>query len=42
MCGKRIRSVLQRPFTEANSEESDLHIEFGHELMEYFLFSGLA
>lgn len=42
MCGKRIRSVLQRPFSEANSEESDLHIEFGHELVEYFLFSGLA
>ena len=42
MSGKRIRNVLQRPFSEANAEESDLHIEFGHELMEYFLFSGLA
>ena len=42
ICGKRISSVLQRPFSEANARESDLHIQFGHELMEYFLFSGLA
>ena len=41
MCGTHVRSVLERPFTEANCDESDLHIEYGHELMEYFLFSGL-
>ena len=41
MAGTRIQGVLKRPFTEANAEESDLHIEFGHELMEYFLRSGL-
>ncbi len=41
MAGKRIRSVLHRPFTEANAGESDLRVEHGHELMEYFLRSGL-
>ena len=42
ICGKRIGTVLERPFSERNAEESDLHIQFGHELMEYFLFSGLG
>ncbi|MCX5661465.1 MAG: cofactor-independent phosphoglycerate mutase [Planctomycetota bacterium] len=42
ICGTRIHSVLQRPFNEKNSREADLHIKFGHELMEYFLFSGLS
>jgi 2,3-bisphosphoglycerate-independent phosphoglycerate mutase len=42
LCGKSIRGVLKRPFTEANAAEADLHINYGHELMEYFLFSGLA
>lgn len=41
MVGKRVRSVLERVFSEANANESDLHIAHGHELMEYFLFSGL-
>jgi len=41
MAGHKVRSVLQRPFTEANAHESDLHITHGHELMEYFLRSGL-
>ncbi len=40
--GKKIRGLLQRPFTEANANESDLHIAHGHELMEYFLHSGLG
>jgi 2,3-bisphosphoglycerate-independent phosphoglycerate mutase len=39
--GAGVHTVLQRPFTEANAHESDLHVPFGHELMEYFLFSGL-
>lgn len=42
MAGHKVRSVLQRPFTEANANESDLHITHGHELMEYFLRSGLS
>ncbi|MBI1336169.1 MAG: cofactor-independent phosphoglycerate mutase [Phycisphaera sp.] len=42
MAGKRIHSVLKRPFNERNASLSDLHIAFGHELMEYFLFSGLS
>ena len=41
MAGTGVRGVLHRPFTEKNAEESDLHIRFGHELMEYFLRSGL-
>jgi len=40
-CGHRLYSVLQRPFNERNAEESDLHVSYGHELMEYFLHSGL-
>ncbi len=40
--GHKMRGVLERPFTEANSAESDLHIEHGHELMEFFLFAGMA
>jgi len=42
MAGHKVRSVLQRPFTEASANESDLHIRHGHELMEYFLRSGLG
>ena len=42
ICGHQIRSVLKRPFTEENASESDLHIKHGHELMEYFLLSGLG
>ncbi|NOZ22623.1 MAG: cofactor-independent phosphoglycerate mutase [Planctomycetes bacterium] len=35
--GSGIRVIRQVPFTEKNAEEGDLHIEFGHGLMEYFL-----
>jgi 2,3-bisphosphoglycerate-independent phosphoglycerate mutase len=42
MAGSWVRSVVPRRFTEAEATESDLHIEAGHELMEYFLRSGLA
>jgi 2,3-bisphosphoglycerate-independent phosphoglycerate mutase len=42
MAGKHVHSVLQRPFCERYAGESDLHIPYGHELMEYFLHSGLA
>lgn len=41
MAGAWVRAVVQRPFTEAAADESDLHIDPGCELMEYFLRSGL-
>lgn len=37
MAGRDVVSVLKRPFSEANGRDSDLHIDPGHELMEYFL-----
>jgi len=40
-CGHRLSGLANRPFSEHNAQNSDLHIEYGHELMEYFLFSGL-
>ena len=42
MTGKRVHTVLNRPLSERNANESDLHIPHGHELMEYFLHSGLS
>ena len=41
IAGENIRSVLQRPFSERSANEADLHIAFGHELMDYFLHSGM-
>jgi 2,3-bisphosphoglycerate-independent phosphoglycerate mutase len=40
MAGTRVRSVVQLPYNEKNSASSDLKIERGHELMEYFLRGG--
>lgn len=40
ICGTAVGSVLQQPFNERNAGASDLHIQRGHELMEFFLFSG--
>ncbi len=40
MAGTRVRSLLSRPYSEANAAASDLKIERGHELMEYFLRGG--
>jgi len=37
LAGRAIHSVLERPLTEASAAASDLQIELGHELMEYFL-----
>lgn len=37
MAGHRVHAVLKRPFSEANAGQSDLTIDLGHELMEYFL-----
>ncbi|MEM9882925.1 MAG: cofactor-independent phosphoglycerate mutase [Planctomycetota bacterium] len=42
MAGHRVHAVRRRPFTETNAADSDLHIAHGHELMEFFLRSGLA
>lgn len=40
MAGAWVRSVVERTFSERQAEESDLHIEPGSDLMEYFLRSG--
>lgn len=41
MSGPGVSSLVQRTFSESNANASDLHIQEGHELMEYFLRSGL-
>ncbi len=41
VCGHKMAGVLPRAYNEANAAEADLHVRFGHELMEYFLRSGL-
>jgi len=41
MAGKAVSSHLAEPFTEAHAAASGLHIPRGHELMEFFLHSGL-
>ena len=40
MAGYRVRSVVPRRMTEADAELTDLKIDRGHELLEYYLFSG--
>ena len=40
MAGTRVRGVLKAPYSERNAAASDLKIERGHELMEYFLRGG--
>ena len=42
MAGHKVPSLRPKPFNEANAHASDLHITHGHELMEYFLRSGLG
>jgi len=42
MAGAWIRSVVERTMTEAQAAESDMHIEPGHELLEFFFRGGLA
>ena len=39
MAGHALHSVLQKPFSEANAAKSDLYIDPGYDLMEYFLRS---
>jgi len=41
VAGKNVRAVVSKTFNEENANDSDLHVKHGHELMEYFLFSGL-
>lgn len=40
MAGAWVRAVRTGAYTEANASDSDLHIEEGHELMEFFLYGG--
>ncbi|MEM7621736.1 MAG: 2,3-bisphosphoglycerate-independent phosphoglycerate mutase [Planctomycetota bacterium] len=41
MGGAWVRSVVSRVLTEADATASDVHVDPGHDLMEYFLRSGL-
>lgn len=41
LAGSWVRKVVDLPFNEAGAAESDLLVDPGHDLMEYFLFSGL-
>ena len=40
MAGTRVKSILKGPYTEKHAAASDLKIEHGHELMEFFLHGG--
>lgn len=40
LAGERVRAAVERPFSMASARRSDLRIEHGNELLEYFLFSG--
>lgn len=40
MAGTQRKSAVPRPYTEAAARSSDLHVETGHELMDYFLAGG--
>ena len=40
MAGTRVKSLVHLPYSEKNSAASDLQIERGHELMEFFLHGG--
>ena len=37
LAGHTVQTLLNRPFSEATAMKSDLQINPGHELMEYFL-----
>ncbi|MHB1157781.1 MAG: cofactor-independent phosphoglycerate mutase [Phycisphaerales bacterium] len=41
MSGSKVAKLRDQPLTEANANASGIHIAVGHELMEYFLRSGL-
>lgn len=42
IAGAYVKSAVERPFSEAAALSSDLRVEHGHDLMEYFLRGGLA
>lgn len=42
LAGAWIRSIVKRACSEAGAQESDLKVERGHDLFEYFLLGGLA
>lgn len=42
LAGAWIRSAVERGFSESEAEESDMYIDPGHELLEFFLRGGLA
>ncbi len=42
LAGAWVRSMVKRPCSEAGAMESDLRVERGHDLLEYFLLGGLA
>ena len=41
MAGSWVRGLVEEEFGETNATNADLHIDHGHDLMEYFLYSGL-
>jgi len=41
IAGSYVRSAVQRPFSEEAADGSDLQIDPGHELMEYFIKGGV-
>lgn len=41
IAGTAMPNVLARPYTEEAARSSDLHIQQGYDLMEYFLFANL-
>lgn len=42
IAGSYVKSAVERPCTEAAALASDLRVDHGHDLMEYFLRGGLA
>jgi 2,3-bisphosphoglycerate-independent phosphoglycerate mutase len=42
IAGTGMNNVFPRPFTEADARASDLHIQKGHELMEFFLSANVG
>ncbi len=41
MAGSWVRGLVAEDYGETNAQNADLHIAHGHDLMEYFLYSGL-
>ncbi|MCL4221731.1 MAG: hypothetical protein KJZ65_10235 [Phycisphaerales bacterium] len=42
LAGSWIRSAVERSFCESQADTSDMHVDPGHELLEFFLRGGLA